>query len=90
MVVAVHEEIRTSPSEVSAQADHVTKRLSIVLAHAAAKAGIEAPGLTVGLRYMRLSQYLGEELPRRLSGQPRSRLPGHFGTSVDLIWTRCR
>jgi len=69
MVVAVHEEIRTSPSEVSAQADHVTKRLSIVLAHAAAKAGIEAPGLTVGLRYMRLSQYLGEELPRRLSGQ---------------------
>ena len=35
----------------------------------AAKAGIEAPGLTVGLRYMRLSQYLGEELPRRLSGQ---------------------
>lgn len=70
LVVAVHEDLRTSPDvlheEGIKKAYEILKRLNLLLG----TSGISPIGLTLSTRFMKLASYMGDELSRTLDGTP--------------------
>lgn len=69
LVAAVHNEVRLSSDTLSRHALSVSVLLSKLLT---LRSGGTSPGLTVGTRFVRLRDYLGEELSSPLSGNARA------------------
>lgn len=72
LVVATHEDLRTSPDSLNERALRIADRLAKALSMLATAGHIPGPvpGVVLSTRFLRVSAYLGPELARLLAPQP--------------------
>lgn len=68
MLVATHEDLRTSPDEMHKAGLKTVQQMAFVLTRISKITKEKFPGLTFSTRFIRLSNYLGLELDRTLKG----------------------
>jgi len=72
LVVAVHEDLRTSPDRLHRAALTLARAIITAYGHVARSEKLTPPeiGLTVSTRFIKLHRYVGDELARLLAGSP--------------------
>ncbi len=70
MVVAVHNDLRTSSDTLNSTGIRIATRISELLAVVAKQTNAKLSGVALTTRFIRLPNYLGDELGRTLSGNP--------------------
>ena len=71
LIVAAHSDIRTDPDTLHKAAIRHVSNISDIFNHVAKKKGLTPLALSVSARFMKVSDYLGNELKKRLDGAPK-------------------